>query len=403
VFAFLIFVAPPEARADLYGVSAIDYSTSTGVLSGFSMTYADWFDWTPWWICNGEEEWDEDYQQWYCTEWGYYSLFPTVSAGISAPSGAFYSLGTTFGETYAEADYSIYPNEYGTWATVASHNIGRGDYYQLCFSAASWDCYPLTLWITEWFPIGATIATVQRRPVIAATDTTLWYFGGENPAGWKTSITLTSSAGAATTWSITQTDDKVDLFTPGGNPTNAGENVVAWSSGTHFSTSVGDIKVVATSNGASSLPYSITSRTPTSTTRLADQLMCGGDYRYTSLVLYRLRDNLNDVIIPIVAVNEEFGAPNNDYSPPTNWRQSNVGVNGSTQPGVPEASGSLLVDTLGGEAIGYHPDATCGLGLAAVQHWSQIWRIGHPTSGRGKVLLEDTIRKFLGSATHSVP
>jgi hypothetical protein len=60
--------------------------------------------------------------------------------------------------------------------------------------------------------------TDNVKPDISGPNA-VWWFNGETPNGsaYPTSITLTSSGGSSTTWSVTQTDAKVNLSTSSGS------------------------------------------------------------------------------------------------------------------------------------------------------------------------------------------
>jgi len=96
---------------------------------------------------------------------------------------------------------------------------------------------------------------VNVSPTISGPNT-IWFFANLTVSGYATSATLTSSGGASTTWNITAGANKITVssFT--------GSSINVLSSGTAFSSSIGDVSLTATANGQTSKPFSLTTRTP---------------------------------------------------------------------------------------------------------------------------------------------
>ncbi len=222
---------------------------------------------------------------------------------------------------------------------------------------------------------------LKVTPKIVATATTVWYFGGENPAGWVTSTTLTSSAGGATDWSLAAGTNKVNLST------FAGATTVVTSSGLLFSEGLGDIKIKASVAGTDSKPISLTTRTPHSLRIFRVENRCdfvdsqNRSWKYASYVDYEVLDNLN-TRIPSVAIgaNEQFLGRENDPAFPMNNWPSPAATHASIDTGA-------LGDTLAISPVGGNPTPSCGTGAGArVFRIGQVWRIGSEVIGNGRAV-----------------
>ncbi len=230
-------------------------------------------------------------------------------------------------------------------------------------------------------------ADVTVVPTITGPDT-VWYFGGANPAGYQTSITLRSDGGPSTTWTVTAGANKVNLSTTTGSQTTV------TSTGTAFSSSLGDIKITATAAVASSAPFAITSRTPNRL--LAGQTVhqCDPTFGYIDFLNYTIQDNLLTSLPADVPLNERWSTGVvNDYNG-TNWRR---GAEGTFT-----ATGSSFADMIGGEALSLPPVPVpaCVGDATAVQHWGQEWRIGSLTIGVGRRVQIDKLQKFVNHGEH---
>lgn len=159
VVSLILFTAPNASAA--IGVSAINYSTSSGILSGYSATFEDWdFDFSYCFV----EEWDGWYQQWYCAQPNYYSFWVSVDAYLAPPSGGFAHIGSYGYDGAAAVGYALYPGEYGTWTGQGGHTLLRDWFSQNCYSADPWDCTPSFFVTTHWFVLLATLVEAQAPP-----------------------------------------------------------------------------------------------------------------------------------------------------------------------------------------------------------------------------------------------
>ena len=226
------------------------------------------------------------------------------------------------------------------------------------------------------------------KPTISGPNT-VWYFNGLNPPGYATSIQLTSSGGASTTWSVTAGANKVNLSTTTGSSTTVTSSAAA------FSSAVGDIKVTATVNGQTSVPFSITSRLPLSLAAGTIQTSCDSQFGYTTVLQYTILDQLLTSLPSGALVNESWTTGVvNDFNG-TNWGRSPA--NGVTVP-----PGATLADSIEGADLGSSPTPVplCNGDSTAVQHWGQDIRVGSLTIGSGYRVQADTLQKYKGRAAH---
>lgn len=227
-------------------------------------------------------------------------------------------------------------------------------------------------------------APVQTVPSISGQNT-VWYFGGQNPSGYDTSITLTSSAGGSTTWALVAGSDKVNL-----SSTN-GQSIQVTSNGTTFSSAVGDIKVAATANGQTSPQFAITSRKPYRlAVTSADSTTCpSSPFGYETRIHYAVQDQLLVNLPSNVPLNEKWSTGIVDDYSGTNWRR---GAEGSI-------TAVTFDDLIGGEhsALPPNPSIACS-NNTAVQHWGQEWWIGSLTPGAGVKVQDKTLQKRRGFA-----
>jgi hypothetical protein len=225
------------------------------------------------------------------------------------------------------------------------------------------------------------------KPTISGPNT-VWYFKGSQPSGWATSITLTSSGGSSTTWTVTAGANKVSLSATSGSQT------IITSSGAAFSSAVGDITITATANQQTSAPFSITSRTPNDFQPGAVNTVCDNTYGFVTTINYTIRDQLMTALPARVPANENWLSGVSLDNPSSNWsRSAPNGVNLSSAAIADQISGGKL-------GTGEFPVPTCGGTAAAVDHWTQEWRVGSATSGVGKRVQCDTLQRYTNSGAH---
>jgi hypothetical protein len=214
---------------------------------------------------------------------------------------------------------------------------------------------------------------------------TVWWFNGQNPSGYTTSITLTASpAGAPSyTWAFTQGSDKATLSGQSGNTINL--------SGRKVSASTGDVKVKVTVNGVASNPLSITVRGPYKLvpgSKLHSPLDgCG----YASQIYYTIYDNLNAIMPSTIAFGEQWTTAIDNRYAGTNWERPTA--HGDT------TSNSQFYDYITGPGLNNNPPpyptptAPQG-GNTEVQRSGQEWRVGSTTPGAGARVQTDTWHRY---------
>lgn len=284
-------------------------------------------------------------------------------------------------------------------ATVASdgqvHAAGPGSanisgtynafpfYGQVCFG----DC-PISGQV-----IGSYVVYV--RPSVSGSDQ-VWYFGGLDPSGFETAITLTSQSGA--TWSATAGGSKVNL-----DASPDGSILTVSSSGSSFSNAVGDISIVATLNGVSSLPFTITSLVPKSLSSwtITDvgrgaNCLVSGTTGFLSTITYQLRDQFNDSI-PNAPVTEHLS--NESPIQINNWTPTPAGSNATPA--------GLINDLICAAGSSLTPSPTqpqSPLSSSLVDTITQSIWVGttDPSSSPAGVhVQDDTMQRFIDHGRHS--
>lgn len=231
-------------------------------------------------------------------------------------------------------------------------------------------------------------ARAEVAPSISGGNT-VWYFNGQSPSGYATSVTLSSSGGASTHWTVVAGGDKVSLSAADGSQTSV------TSTGTAFSSAPGDIKITASVGSATSPQFAMTTRTPHRLALGPVTTSCDSTFGYITLVGYTIQDQLITALPSGVPINEQWTSPvANDY-PGTNWRQ-------------PPPQGTTLAsaafnDRIGGEALSLPPvpTPTCDGNSTPVQHWGQDWFVGSLSIGVGRRVQIDTLQKLVGRALHT--
>jgi hypothetical protein len=222
-------------------------------------------------------------------------------------------------------------------------------------------------------------------PTISGPDT-VWWFDGQTPSGYSTSITLSSSGGSSTAWTVTAGWDYVNI-------SESGAQTTVTSTGTAFSLSPGDIEIVASANGQVSDSFQITSRKPDYLSRGITRTDCDNSYGYSTYIYYTVKDGLGDAVPTAVPMNEDWSTGVTPDYTGTNWRRQDPKGNMT-------GDGAGFADLIQGEAAGRLPTATCDGNATAVQHWGQNWYVGSLTHGVGALVQMDTLQKYRGFADH---
>jgi hypothetical protein len=239
--------------------------------------------------------------------------------------------------------------------------------------------------------------TVQ--PTISG-PTDVWYFGGQNPSQYATSITLQTQGSA--TWNVTQGASEINI-------TPSGSQATITATGNSVSNNVGDAQITATVNNVTSQPFKLSTRRPFYSSSLGTTPACDSTYGYLDVINYNVDDNLSTAMPYSIGVNETFppfscntlnGAvidqPCNDYNG-TNWKWGPIG-GFQTAPSTPAQFG----DSIGGQQLSLSPNPipVCTGDSTAVQHWYQEWRMGSTQVGAGSRFQTDYIHKFVNHAEH---
>lgn len=236
-------------------------------------------------------------------------------------------------------------------------------------------------------------ATVTVKPKITG-DNVVWFFGNLTLSGYTTSAQLTANGGnSSTTWNITAGANNITVssFT--------GSSISVLSSGTTFSSGVGDTKLTATSNGQTSDPFSMTTRVPYRLIPGSVNTACNSTYGYLTTANYEIQDQLQGAMPAAVPLNENWTTPvGNDYPGGTrNWTIPSPGNTTTTLPDY-----SHMADHMSG---GFPPNPIpvpiCDpSNNTPVQHIGQEWRIGSLATGFGSRVQTDTVQQYVGRAAH---
>ncbi len=262
---------------------------------------------------------------------------------------------------------------------TASIKALYSDYYYT-YDRVLMDCIPHTR---------ERLANGTAKVVTITGPQTVWWFNGQNPSGYTTSIQLTANPAGQSqyTWAFSAGSDKATFSGQSGNTINL--------SGQKLSTSTGDVKVKVTVNGVTSSDYAITVRGPYSLVAGTPNHQADPNYGYVSSIPYTIRDNLSQDL-PNVGVNESLGNLINDF-PGTNW------VRGPATAYTP--SGATFADVVQGQAVSPPPypfptGPASPLGTTAVHHFTQSWFVGNTTPGSGAQVQTDTLQRYVDHAAH---
>lgn len=221
--------------------------------------------------------------------------------------------------------------------------------------------------------------------------TNVWWFNGQLPTGYATSITLTASpaTGSSYSWTLVSGNDKVVL-------TNFVNNTVRVT-GTNQST-FREVGIRVNVDGVDSAVYRLSVRAPHRLVLIQDFVHAAdATWGYNTSIHYRIEDQFTDVLPSDVAINEQwttglvadFAGMNWGRGPegwatvgPTNWR-----------------------DYIEGERAGHTPaprnPCTPSLCNTAVYHWGGQWFVGSPTIGSGRRVQTNTWQKYTDHAEHT--
>ncbi len=229
------------------------------------------------------------------------------------------------------------------------------------------------------------------KPSVSGPNT-VWWFSGHNPDGtdYPTSITLTSDAGASTTWRVVQEDGKVNLST------TSGASVTITPTGTYFSGTAGDISVYADANGQESAAFTITAKSPWKLTPYLPVTVCDPTYTYVTDLTYDLEDQFEGIMSYPIDWNESVGACVSENG--SNWGPICI----DTSPG---STGPLL-DSLAGPQLTYSPTPSpqCNLPPAGTTEYEEVPQsiyVGSSDTGAGVLVQTDILTYYIDQGKHT--
>jgi hypothetical protein len=231
-------------------------------------------------------------------------------------------------------------------------------------------------------------------PVIPSISgpNTVWWFNGLNPASsaYPTSVTLTSSGGSSTSWSVSQSDAKVNLSS------TTGAQITVTSTGSHFSGQNGDISIIATAGGLQSAPFTMTAKTPWKLVFIKPQTFCNSSpLSYSTELTYNLIDNLDVTMSTDISWNESVGTA---VCVGSNWCKNGIGTSGGfTNP---------VTDTLEPPELNSSPAPTpkpvCngqGTGQTRYRSIPQTIKVGNSSTG-GVQVQSDALGYYVDHGQH---
>jgi hypothetical protein len=227
-------------------------------------------------------------------------------------------------------------------------------------------------------------------PVITGGNT-VWWFNGQDPdsSTYPISVTLMSSGGSSTTWTVTQADMKVSLSS------TSGSSITVKCTGSKFSAASGDISITATAGGVPSTAFTMTSRTPWKLSLISRDTVEDSKYVYITNILYNVLDNLSSVVASDINWNEIVGACQSANG--SNWGPICISSSsGSTGP---------LTDLLGGPPLASNPSPkpqydNPPTGSTPYENVPQTINVGSSTTG-GVLAQTDTLTYYIDQGNHT--
>ncbi|PYS48768.1 MAG: hypothetical protein DMF68_12110 [Acidobacteria bacterium] len=328
------------------------------------------------------------------------------------PGGLILALNEEGGETAWEMDSDSYGNHIGPFSpwvagwycsdTSVVDMEDNGTYADFtglapgtAFASATIN-YEVYVWdgmecIDEGMNQTEADGEVGVRPVISGPHT-MWWFNGENPSGYATQITLSTTSDATSWhWQAVSGASKVSL-------SNEDTDTVTITS-TGRSDNPNDVGIQVSVNGQVSDQFNITILAPYRFTYVTEGHAPSNNFGYISLVQYEIRDQFGSLLPSNVPINEHFTTGViNDYSG-TNWIRDNR--EGGTS--VPPSGWS---DEIDGQPLSRNPfpipTAPCSpLCNTPVHHFNGEWRVGSTTAGAGVLVQTNTWYRYVDHGTHT--
>ncbi|TAN24000.1 MAG: hypothetical protein EPN33_04050 [Acidobacteria bacterium] len=209
------------------------------------------------------------------------------------------ALGATFDgyDAYGDPLFTgSSPGQVEAWADIPNviQNPGSG--------------YPCSCgcWSSDFF--GSADVTVD--PVITG-PTDFWWFGGVNPSGYATSVTLSASSGSGYQWSVDSNPGEVDTSSL------TGSSLTVTASGGPLTAATVAVSVVV--NGARSGEFYLQPHEPYKLSALGPLDYADSTYGYRSFVQYDILDQTGAPMPSPIPLHEEWCSSTvEDYSG-TNW------------------------------------------------------------------------------------
>jgi hypothetical protein len=334
---------------------------------------------------------------------------PSSAAMLVGNAQQFHAIEVTMDCNYFRYNSDVTGSSYSTWSSsqpsyVSMDGSTKGLTHALAGGTSDiWDNFS-NVCIFQYYPpypvcFSTCWPTSNYSTAYVVTITgpqTVWWFNGQSPSGYTTSITLTASPSGqkSYSWAFSAGSDTAYFSAQSGNPTNL--------TGNALSASAGDVKVKVTvtfsdNSTKTSSDYPITVRGPKTLVAGAPLDQCNAAYGYDSFLNYTIKDNLGASFPSSIPLNENWTSPVTNDNSNANWRRGNP--EGLTSPD------STFADQIGGEyfSLPANPTPTCPppLGSTPVQHWGQEWRVGSLTPGSGARVQTDNIQKYLDHARHT--
>ena len=234
---------------------------------------------------------------------------------------------------------------------------------------------------------------------------TVWWFDGQTPSGYSTTITLTAlpSGGTSYSWQVVAGTDKAYIS---GYPSANQANIV----GNAWSASEDDVTVTCqiTATGVSGVPsIDLTVRGPYQLTPPTETDEADPNYGYSSYIGYTIEDNFGAALPSPVPLNEYFTTGLNYNSPYNstncNWPQGTPqGTTTST------SAPAYFADHISGYNLSDSPEPVptgpqSPLSTQGVIYFGQEWYVGSTTPGYGALVQADTLQHYIDHGRHLLP
>jgi hypothetical protein len=191
---------------------------------------------------------------------------------------------------------------------------------------------------------------------------------------------------------VTNGANKISLSSTSGSQINVS------SSGSSFSSSIGDITITATVGSVTSYPFNITTRKPDRLTNPQTVPHCDSNTGYVDDISYEIRDQLITIVPSVVPWNEKFTSSCVQDNAQGNWCSYGLTAEMGDV-------GTFVVDHISGPGVNNNPPPNptpvCVGDSSQQQHWGQEFRIGSLTPpGVGVRVQTNTFVRFTNHGEH---